>query len=490
MNTAISYVGVILGAINLVWLFPMMLGDAQFGLTRLLLSASLIASQIAHLGMGNVTYRFFPLFKDPAKDHNGFLRLLHVVPFIGFILVVVLFFIFRSFLSAFFAENAPLFVQYELYLIPLSFFVLYFNVIEAWLVSGYRTIASAFIKEVVFRSLQLFSVLTYYLQWVDFESFIILFVSTQALSTLMLYAWAISTKEFPWKTPYSDPIPGVRRDIRDYATYAILGGISAIAVANLDILMVGGFLGESSAGFYAIAFFIGTIITIPERSISKISYPIIAEAFKSNDVDKIKSLYHKTALNQLIIGSLIFIGIWANTHNMILILPEGFEQAQYVVILIGAAKLIDMSTGANGIILLNSPWYRYDLVTNVALVILTLVTNSILIPWYGLTGAALATLITITVYNSVKFSIIWWKMRLQPFQKSTVIVLFIGLVSFLIAQLIPALDSFWLDLILRSSIITLVYGVLILTFKVSEDVDAIQTVLVAKLKEMLTFKAK
>lgn len=489
MNTAISYVGVVLGAINLVWLFPMMLGDAQFGLTRLLLSGSMIASQIAHLGMGNVTYRFFPQFRDPQKGHHGFLRILHVVPIIGFMIVLGLFFLFRDVLSGFFAENAPLFVQYELYLIPLSFFVLYFNVIEAWLVSVYRTIASSLIREVGLRAFQLLTVVLYYLGWVDFDAFIILFVGSQALSTLILYLWGAYTKELSWKTPYSDPSPGIRKEMSNYAGYAILGGISAIAVTNLDILMVGGFLGESSAGFYAIAFFIGTIITIPERSISKISYPIIADAFKKGDMDKIHSLYKKTSLNQLIIGSLIFVGIWSNTHNMIQILPDGFEQAKYVVILIGAAKLMDMSTGANGIILLNSPWYRYDLITNVALVALTILTNTLLIPVFGLTGAALATFITIAVYNSIKFGIIWWKMRIQPFQKSTILVVLIAILCLVLAQFIPILEVLWIDIVVRSLFIAILFGVLILSFRVSEDVDLISSQMVSKLREMLNFRA-
>ena len=488
-NTAISYLGVALGAINLVWLFPVMLGDATFGLTRLLLSAGMMASQVAHLGMGNVTYRFFPLFRDPERGHHGFLRMLHLIPLLGFLLVVVLFFLFRAPFIAFFANNAPLFVKNELYLIPLTFFILYFNVMEAWLVSTFRTIASSFVREVLLRLFHLLTVVAYYWKWVDFEVFIMLFVGAQGLSTLSLYLWAWLTRELLWSDRYTDPVPGIRKDIRVYAGYAILGGISAIAVSNLDILMVGGYLGESSAGFYAIAFFIGTFITIPERSISKISYPIIAQAFKDQDHDKIQSLYQKTALNQLIIGGLIYIGIWANTHTMIHLLPEGFEQARYVVVLIGAAKLIDMSTGANGIILLNSPWYRVDLLTNVLLVVLTLTTNALLIPLYGLTGAALATFITIVIYNSVKFSFIWWKMRLQPFQWSACYVVGAAVVSFWVAQWIPVLEPLWLDLLLRSTVITVIYASIILGFRVSEDVDKIRHLVVSKLKELLTFRA-
>lgn len=472
-NTAVSYFGVLLGAINVIWLFPTLLGDVQFGVTRLLLSGSLIAAQFAQLGMGNVTYRFFPQFQDPENGHRGFLRILLLVPLLGFVLCVGIFFIFQDAIASFFVEKAPLFVAYDAFLIPLVAFTLYFNVLDAWLRSVYRTVSGSFVREVVLRLLQTAAVLMYAMGWFDFYGFVIAFVGVHGIATAILLLWTVYTGEFTIRSAYSPPFETTNKDMRSYALYAIMGGISAIAVANLDLLMVGGYLGEASAGYYAIAFFIGTFISIPERSITKISYPIISQAFKDDNKDLIATMYKKSSLNQIVIGLLIFIGIWANVDNAVALLPDGFAVARNVMIIISAAKLIDMATGANSIILLNSPWYRFDLVTNILLVGLTIITNLLLIPIYGLDGAAWATFITITVYNLVKFVYIWIKMGIQPFEVPILKALIAGVVAFLVSLLLPTLSNVWVDLIIRSLIISLVYGIIVLKWTISDDINRI-----------------
>lgn len=470
-NTAVSYLGVILGAVNLIWLFPAVLGDVQFGVTRLLLSGSLIAAQFAHLGMGNVTYRFFPRFEDRESGHHGFMRMLVGIPFVGFLITIGAFYLFRDNIGIAYATTSPVFVEYDWFMIPLVGFHLYFNVFDAWLRSMYRTVAGSLLREVILRLFQTLSVITYWLGWLDFHSFIIAFTATHAIITLILAGWTIHVGAFQLGKMYTKPEVGINKEIGVYATYAILGGISSMAVMNVDLLMVGAYLGEAKAGYYAIAFFIGTFISIPERSITKISYPVISQAFKDKDFALIDQIYQKTSLNQLIIGLLILIGVWANMDNAVQIIPGGFEEAKYVMVIICFAKLIDMATGANSVILLNSPWYRIDLSMNVLLLVLTIGTNMLLIPILGLNGAALASLITIVIYNVIKLVYIKHKMGIQPFRISALKVIVVGLISYLCSSLIPVFDSVVLDIILRSSVIIMIYSVLILGWKISDDIN-------------------
>lgn len=467
----VSYAGVALGAINVIWLFPTVLGDTQFGVTRLLLSASLIAAQVAQLGMGNVTFRFFPSFQDATIGHRGFLRVLLIVPLVGFLLYVLLFFAFRETFASLFSQNAPLFVRYDLYLVPLVAFTLFFNVFDAWLRSVYRTVSGSFLKDVLLRLLQMAAIGMYWMGWVDFHGFVVAFTAVHGLVLAVAAGWTWYTGELHVQAPYNPPTPGINREMRVYAGYAILGGISAMAVANLDLLMVGALLGEAEAGYYAIAFFIGTFISIPERSISKISYPIIAQAFQNGDRDLISTMYAKTSLNQVVIGLLIFVGIWANVHNALELLPDGFAVAKNVMIIISAAKLIDMATGANSIILLNSPWYKFDLTLNVLLVVLTVTSNLILIPILGIDGAAWASFITIAAYNLIKFLYIRQKMGMQPFRPAIVKVFLAGAASYVVGLVLPVIPSVIVDLLVRSTLMAATYGGIIILSKASEDVD-------------------
>ena len=56
---------------------------------------------------------------------------------------------------------------------------------------------------------------------------------------------------------------------------------------------------------------------------------------------------------------------------------------------------MDMYSGLNGTILVTSKKYRYDFTFSLMLVALTVASNALLIPRWGMTGAALATMITV-----------------------------------------------------------------------------------------------
>ncbi|MDZ7807668.1 MAG: hypothetical protein U5K71_11200 [Gracilimonas sp.] len=76
-----------------------------------------------------------------------------------------------------------------------------------------------------------------------------------------------------------------------------------------------------------------------------------------------------SSINQMVPGLPMFIGAVANLHNLNEILPEAYASASPVIIIIGLSKLIDMTAGINGAIILNSKYYRFDLISMIILII-------------------------------------------------------------------------------------------------------------------------
>jgi O-antigen/teichoic acid export membrane protein len=258
-----------------------------------------------------------------------------------------------------------------------------------------------------------------------------------------------------------------------FGLFMFLGTGGGIIVAKIDTLMLGSIAGLTSTGIYSIAFFIGAVIELPRRSLSEIATPILATAFKEDNKAKIKELYHKTSVNLLIVGGLFFVGIWSNIDAIFQLIPnsEVFAEGKYVVLFIGLAKLFDMSMGLNAEIITNSKYFRWNIFLMPFLAIIAIITNSILIPIYGITGAALATLISICSYNLIRFMLVAIKLKIQPFSLNTLKVVFsLGLV-YGINLLIPTFDHFLVDIAVKSSIILATYAFLILTLKPSENIS-------------------
>jgi len=179
------------------------------------------------------------------------------------------------------------------------------------------------------------------------------------------------------------------------------------------------------------------------------------------------------ALNQLIIGLLLFIGIWMNINDLLLFVPEKYQGIQMVFFYIGLSKLIDVSVGVNGAIISTSNYYKYDLYINVFLILIIIVTNIIFIPLYGIVGAAMATSLAILIHNIIKTSVLYSLFKIQPFQINMLKVILVSVLIFYGLNLLPFnfIDSHLVRILFRSVCISLVYGFVIIRFKFSDDVN-------------------
>ncbi len=104
-SSVITYIGVFIGYVNLILLFPKFLTPEQLGLTRLLLSIATIFSQFSLLGTSVSILRFFPYLEDKRSKHHGFLSFTILVSIVGFIVFTTLFIILRKPITDVFQEK-------------------------------------------------------------------------------------------------------------------------------------------------------------------------------------------------------------------------------------------------------------------------------------------------------------------------------------------------------------------------------------------------
>jgi O-antigen/teichoic acid export membrane protein len=293
----------------------------------------------------------------------------------------------------------------------------------------------------------------------------------------MLLAYLRNLKVLYFKPDFRFLNKPLLREMAVFGAFILLGGAGSLIITKIDTLMLGSMAGTREVAIYTIAFFIGTIIEIPRRAIAQISTPVISQAWAQHNIEKIEEIYHKSAINQLIIGSFFLLGIWCNVDAIFNLVPNGeiYRPGKYVVLFIGLARLFDMATGVNGEIILQSRYYRFNLISVAILAILLVVTNWIFIPLYGINGAAFGTALSVLLYNILKYLFLWIKFRIQPFSIKTIIVLLIAVFTYFSASLVPApasdFGSTVINILIRSSIITILFASCTFIFQVSEDAN-------------------
>lgn len=474
-NSLTTYIGVVFSAVNTVYLVPRVFEkhpEEEWGLFQYIIGLVLILAPFSQMATPAIIIKYFPFFKNDNK--TGFLFSLLIVAFAGLILISSVYYFFGAYIFSG-GEYDNLFLENKYYVIPLLIFTVFFEVLSSYSRSLLKSTLPTLLKEFLLRFWLFLLLIAYNFDLIDFQGFLNLYVIIYVIRVLALVAYLIYEKELNFsfkRMKFTNPR---RKELLNYGLFAVLSGSAGMLVNKIDVLMIKDFVGLKELAFYSIPFFIGSLIQIPGRSVLSIAVPIIARSWESNDIKTIKLIYSKTSINMIILGSFIFMGVWLNIDNVLFFLGDSFGsyKAKYVFLFIALSKLFDVSTGANGSIIITSNYYRADIFFQFGLIIVGVICNLIFIPIYGIIGAALATMISIIIYNAAKLIFVLLKIKIQPFSNKTLLSIGVSLFCFGLFYFIPHLKNHYVDAILRSIAFSLIYFVLVLRFKLSEDINKI-----------------
>jgi len=470
-GTIYSYIGVILGFVITVVLYTRILTTEEIGLLRVIVSYATLFAQFAGLGFSAVSVKMFPHFRDPEKKHHGFLGLSLIVGLVGFSIALIVFLVLKPLVIDQSQDKSALFNEYFYYVIPLILFTLLFNVFDTYYRVLYNAVKGIFYKEIIQRGFVIIVILLYYFQLIDFNWLVILYILAMITPSILLFGSLIRSKQLHLRPDFTFISKGLRNEMISVGFFGILASFSGVLVLNIDILMINDMLGLSAAGIYTVTFYFGTLILVPLRTMGKISSVVVADAWKANDLITIKNIYKKSSISLSVIGILLFLGIWGNIDNIFHMIKPDFLPGKWVIFFIGIANLLDISLGVNPHIIVNSKYYRFLSYFLFGFAIVLVVSNLLLIPVYGIVGAAIASLISKFIYNLVKYLFLFSKFKLQPFDYKFLILIVIGLSAYWISTLIPSFSNYIVDIIIRSSAITALFMVPVYAFSISDDIN-------------------
>jgi O-antigen/teichoic acid export membrane protein len=470
-GTVLSYLGVIIGYITTAVLFPKYLSTAEIGLLGVFLSYAYIFAQLASLGLNRIIIVFFPYFRDSKNSHHGFFPLMIGIAIIGLIISLSVVLFLKNFLINNSNDGSTLFADYFNYLFPLIIFTLLFQLMDSFNTTLFNAIRGIFLKEFIQRLVILAFIVLYIADLVNFDRFVMLYVIALAIPGVILMFYVIRNRDFRFKPSYSPLIREKSRLMANIGLNGIFIGFSGMIILYVDRIMVERLMGLGSTGIYTTMSYFATLIAIPSRALLKISDPVIAQSWKDNNLPKLQDNYYRSSLNQFLIGSLITIGIWGNIGNILRMLPAPFAEGKFVILFLSLAFLADMLTGTAAYILANSKYYRFQTYYILILVCLIIITNYLLIPIWGLTGAAIATLSSKILSNLIRFLILNRKFGLQPYNLKFLMILVIAVISYLAQYFIPEISNLYLDIFLRSAVMSVVFISLALGMRISPEVN-------------------
>jgi O-antigen/teichoic acid export membrane protein len=482
ISAIFTYIGAFIGFVNTIILFPNFLSTEQIGLIKALPSAAFLIVPFAQLGVGQMLLKFAPELKKKTNGLSQLISFSLIMVVSGSLITLLFVQIFNTSIFTYFAENAPLVNDYFYVISALILILCVHSLFEFYSRIFLKIIAQNIIKEILIRLGYSLLVAAYYLQYISFDTMItgIIGIYGTALITLIVYIYWIGELKFTLNFSHIDK--SLLKRIGIYALFVIIGSSSNNIVLNVDQLMIASMINLSANGVYATTFYFAVVIDLSRRAIMQITTPLVSEAMESNDMNAVEKIYKQASINQMAIGILFFIGLTCNLDNLFGLMTNGdtFAQGKYVVYFIGLAKLVDMTFSNNNAIITMSKYYRFNVITIAILAGLMIGLNLVLIPIYGISGAAFASMLAMLVFGIIKMVFIKMKFDMIPFTWKNFHLLLIGVTTFYIGMIIPQQESLILDLMMRSSVIALIFCPSIYFFKISEEINMLFDKFIAK----------
>jgi O-antigen/teichoic acid export membrane protein len=223
------------------------------------------------------------------------------------------------------------------------------------------------------------------------------------LSRICRYFWQRERARFEIKSllSYSFPLLAV--------------GFIYFLFTRMDILMLGYFKSSSDVGIYAIAARMAILIELPVNALNAIFEPTIAEISGRGEEKSLLSLYRAVTPWIVVIGFFIFMLLIILAGPIMELFGRNFLGGAMVLLILGLGQLINIGVGSAGALLNMTGHPRVILINTVSMICLNFALNCLLIPVYGIYGAALATAISLAAVNIFRLIEIKLILKINPF---------------------------------------------------------------------------
>jgi O-antigen/teichoic acid export membrane protein len=488
LSSGIIYLGFVLGFLN-TYLFTRQGGftQSEYGLYGTFMGVANIINAFANLGMQAYISKFYPYYQDNLKVRdNDMMGWAFVTSMFGFIMVLAAGYIFKDLVIRKFSANSPDFVKYYAWVFPLGFGLTMYSLLEAYAWQLKKSVLTSFLREMLFRIFTSALAVLFFLNLIrHFDLFIKLFALTYILLALILLIILIRSGEIHLTLRKSRVTKKFFKKIVSLCSFIWGGSLVQNISVVFDMIVITAVIpnGLAWAGIFSLAQNIASLIQAPQRGIIAASIGHLSRAWKDKDYEKIRRIYHRSSINQLIFACGIFVLIWINFMDGVknFHLQSAYEQAKPVFLFLGLWRIVDMGTGVNSQIIGTSTLWRFEFFTGMILLAITLPLNYILAKKLGVVGPAIATLTAYTIYNAIRYFFLLKKFNLQPFNYKTGLTILLAGAGYYLSYILFSHIHGFMAMAMRSLLFLIIYVCGILLLNLSPDVIPVWNTLKKKL---------
>lgn len=194
-------------------------------------------------------------------------------------------------------------------------------------------------------------------------------------------------------------------------------GLSYYLLGQLDIIMLGHFVGEREVGVYSVAVRLSALVAVAIEIVLPILAPLFSELSEKEDHDAMRDLFRSVTkwifYSALIASSVLMVF----RVELLKLFGAGFAAGAPLILILCIGQLFRSFGGPTGQILIMTGKQKWEILNTVSLLAVNLVLNWILVPRWGVIGAAISTASTITAISILKAVQVYVIYRFHAFSR-------------------------------------------------------------------------
>ncbi len=213
------------------------------------------------------------------------------------------------------------------------------------------------------------------------------------------------------------PIGGQFKPVVIFSLTLAIGTIFNLTAIRADVLLIGGMISTEQAGIYAAAFQTASILGLILSSVEQIIAPMLSEVV-SGSSPKAKQIYALSLRWPMLLGMPLFTIFVVMAPELLGIFGPAFRQAVPCLIILLLGQMVVLTTGSSNYFLLVSGHAKTVMMNELIGATLLLTLNFLLIPRYGIVGAAMAVGGNLAFINILRVVQVYHYSGLHPYEKT------------------------------------------------------------------------
>lgn len=404
------------------------LGATGYGLYNLAISAGTIFAGIAALGLDDAIIRYVAI-QVRQRDERGLRGTLQIglgiSTVVAVALGVVLYVGAEPIATGIFDE--PRLTELLRVFAVIAPAMTVSNVLAAT-AKGFKQMGhAAFAENVVMSTVRLALLAVLLLVGLDVFLAAVVFGVSDVASSVTLAL--LTNRHFPVRSLFQR---GARRDYAEMFRFAIplwLSGMMLQFRKNIVVLLLGALSVASDVGLISIVGRVNLLSHVVYRSIIAAVKPVLAELSSEGEHHELELVYRTSTRWTLMFNIPVFLVMALYPVQLLSIFGSSFEAGAAALVVLACAELANAATGTCGSIIDMTGHTRVKFANSIGWMTLLVASNVLLIPRWGVLGAAVASFVSTATINVVRLLEVWVLERVQPYDRTFLKPVVAGLVA-------------------------------------------------------------